>query len=84
MARLSFKPNCSFSRKIVVGAAGARAVCDELASYYHNVLDTIENPTFVVRGNRGTLKAARNMSRRKWLVVVYREVSADDGFMITA
>lgn len=57
---------------------------DDLASHFFEVLETIENPRFVLRGNRGTLKAAKNMSKDKWLVVVYREVSKTDGFVITA
>ncbi len=57
---------------------------DELASYYFDVLETIEGPEIVVRGNRGTLKAARSLGRRRWMVVIYREVSKDDGFVITA
>jgi len=55
-----------------------------MASHYHDVLEAIEGPEIVVRGNRGALKAARSMGKRKWLVVVYREVSRDDGFVITA
>jgi hypothetical protein len=57
---------------------------DELASYFHDVLDTIEKPDFVARGSKGSLKASRNMGRRKWLVVIYRELSERDGFVITA
>ena len=57
---------------------------DELASYFHEVLDTVENPELIVRGNKGSLKAARNIGRRKWLVVVYREMAKRDGFVITA
>jgi len=57
---------------------------DDLASYYFEVLETIENPEFIVRGNEGTLKAAKNMGRHKWLVVVYKELSKEDGFIITA
>jgi len=36
------------------------------------------------RGNRGTLKATKNIGKNKWLVVVYREISITDGFVITA
>jgi len=43
---------------------------DELASYFHEVLDTIEKPEYVVRGNKGSLKATKCMGRRKWLVVI--------------
>lgn len=57
---------------------------DELASYFHEVLDTIEKPEFVVRGNKGCLKATRNMGKGKWLVVIYKEISKHDGFVITA
>ena len=57
---------------------------DELASYFHDVLVTVENPTFVVRGNHGALKAVRNMGKGKWLIAVYREISSYDGFVITA
>ncbi len=57
---------------------------DELASYFYEVLDTIGKPELIVRGNEGSLKAARNIGRRKWLVVVYKELSKRDGFVITA
>jgi len=57
---------------------------DELASYFHDVLETIQGPEFIFRGNRGTLKAARSLGKRKWMAVVCREVSGDDGFVITA
>ena len=33
---------------------------DELASYFHEVLDTIERPDFVTRGNKGALKAVKS------------------------
>lgn len=46
---------------------------DDLASCFHEVLDTVEKPDIVVRGNKGTLKAARNIGRRKWLVIVWRQ-----------
>ena len=57
---------------------------DEMASYFHDVLETIERPELVARGNRGSLKAARSWGKRKWLVVIYRELSRSDGFVITA
>ncbi len=57
---------------------------DELASYFYEVLDTVEKPELIVRGNKGSLKAARNIGRKKWLVVVYRELSKHNGFVITA
>ena len=57
---------------------------DDLASYFFDVLETIENPDFVVRGNKGTLKAVKNMGGNKWLVIIYRETSKKDGFVITS
>lgn len=57
---------------------------DDLASYYFDVLETVEKPEFVIKGNQGTLKAARNYGRHKWLMVVYREIPKTDGFVITA
>ncbi|PIQ94174.1 MAG: hypothetical protein COY75_03800 [Nitrospirae bacterium CG_4_10_14_0_8_um_filter_41_23] len=57
---------------------------DDMASYYYDVLETIENPDLVIRGNKGTLKATKNFGKDRWLVAVYREVSKKDGFVITA
>ena len=57
---------------------------DELASFFHNVLETIEKPEFVIRGNSDSLKATKNIGKKKWLVVIYRELSKRDGFVITA
>jgi hypothetical protein len=45
---------------------------DDMASHFHDVLETVETPQFITRGNRGTLKATRNLARARWLVVVYR------------
>ncbi len=57
---------------------------DDLASYFHDVLDTVENPELIIQGNQGTLKASKNMGKKKWIVVIYRELSEEDGFIITA
>jgi hypothetical protein len=57
---------------------------DELASYFHDVLDAIEKPDFVARGSKGSLKASKNMGRSNWLVVIYKELSKRNGFVITA
>lgn len=37
---------------------------DELASQFHEVLDTVEQSTVVIRGNHGALKAARNYGKK--------------------
>ena len=57
---------------------------DDLASYFYDVLETIQKPDFVIRGKIGSLKATRNIGKKKWLIVIYKEVSKRDGFVITA
>lgn len=57
---------------------------DDLVGCFHDILETVERPDIVVRGNAGTLKAARSLGRARWLVVVYRELTRRDGFVITA
>nr|VFJ87152.1 MAG: hypothetical protein BECKH772A_GA0070896_1000237 [Candidatus Kentron sp. H]VFJ88790.1 MAG: hypothetical protein BECKH772B_GA0070898_1000233 [Candidatus Kentron sp. H]VFJ95043.1 MAG: hypothetical protein BECKH772C_GA0070978_1000184 [Candidatus Kentron sp. H] len=57
---------------------------DDLASCFHEVLEAVEKPDVVVRGNSGSYKAARNYGKKKWMVAVYREISKTDGFVITA
>lgn len=55
-----------------------------LESYFDKVLDAIERPTLVLRGHKGALIAVASVSRFHYLHVVYREVSLDDGFIVTA
>lgn len=57
---------------------------DDMASYYDDVLETVENPNMILRGYRGTLIAVRNYGHQRYLMVVYRQISANDGFIITA
>jgi hypothetical protein len=57
---------------------------DDMASFYHEVLEAVERPDMVLRGNAGTLKATKNLARSRWLVVVYKESSKADGFVLTA
>lgn len=57
---------------------------EDLASYYNEVLRVIEDPDFVIRGYRGSLIAHRGMGRDRYLAVVYKEISNEDGFVITA
>ena len=45
---------------------------------------SIEKPEFIIRGNRGTIKAVSNKGKSKWLVVIYREISKTNGFILTA
>ncbi len=48
------------------------------------IVQAIENPTVVLRGYAGSLVAVLNLARERFLHVVYKEVSVDDGFVITA
>ena len=57
---------------------------DDMAGYYEDVLDLIENPDIVLRGYQGSLIAARRHGRQRYLMVVYRQLSMGDGFVITA
>ena len=57
---------------------------DDVAGYHDEVLATIEDPEWILRGYGGALIAVRGMGRRRYLAVLYRELSADDGFVITA
>ncbi len=55
-----------------------------MGSYYEKVLEAIENPIWILRGYAGAIVAVLSIARRNYLHVVYREVSPDDGFIITA
>jgi len=56
---------------------------DDMAGYYDDVLEIIENPDLVLRGYGGSLIATRGYGRGRYLAVIYRQ-SAEDGFVITA
>lgn len=49
------------------------------------ILEVIHNPELILQGDFGELLAVKRKSRKDyWLVVVYKEVSNKDGFIITA
>ena len=56
---------------------------DDLAGHYHDVLETVATPDAVYEGAGGELLALRRHGDR-YLVVPYRELSEEDGFVITA
>src|SRR5258708_12221751 len=39
MPRLALKPDSSFFRKIAIGAIGSRAICTDLSSHGHNMVE---------------------------------------------
>lgn len=49
-----------------------------------NLLDTVEYPEYILPGYGGTLVAVVVLGKSSYLQVVYREVSKDDGLIITA
>jgi hypothetical protein len=53
-------------------------------SYYESMLEAVEKPDYILRGNAGALVAVLTLSRSKYLHAVYKEVSKDDGFIVTA
>lgn len=57
---------------------------DDLAGHYDDVLEAVENPDMLLPGHKGSLLAVRSYGRRGYLVVIYRQTTTDDGFVITA
>jgi hypothetical protein len=57
---------------------------DDLAGHYDDVLYAIEDPDYIIEGYRKALIALKKIARNKFLAVVYREISRQDGFVITA
>ncbi len=57
---------------------------DDLAGHYDDVLQAIENPDLIIMGYKGSLIGVRGAGRGHYLCVVYRELSSDDGFVISA
>jgi len=60
----------------------------EMENLREGVLETLVEPEIIQQGDYGELLAIRfypeTLLTSKYLVVVYREVSPDDGFILTA
>jgi len=56
----------------------------EMAGYYFEVLETIQDPEAIYEGKAEELLATKEIDPGKYLVVAYKEVSKEDGFVITA
>jgi hypothetical protein len=58
----------------------------EIADFYYEILDTIENPKIIYEGIEGGLIAVSFKFEPidKFIVVVYKEIDSTDGFVITA
>jgi len=56
----------------------------EMAGYYFEVLETVESPEAIYQGGTGECIATKEIEAGKYIIVIYREVSKEDGFVITA
>ena len=57
---------------------------DDLAGRYDDVLNVVENPELVIQGYHGSLIAVRSYGQDRYLMVINRELSPSDGFIVTA
>jgi len=57
---------------------------DDLAGHYDDVLGAIEEPDYIIEGYEKALIALKEIKEYKFLAVVFKEVSKEDGFIITA
>lgn len=57
---------------------------DDLAGQYDDVLGAIEDPDYITKGYKNALIALKKFKRNKFLAVAYKELSKEDGFVITA
>jgi len=58
----------------------------EVADYYYEILETIENPDVIYEGTNDAQIAIRRIKEGldKFVIVIYKETSSEDGFIITA
>jgi len=51
---------------------------------HDEILSMIENPDFIVRGYGDAIIGVRQLREKHYLNVVYKEITAESGFIITA
>ncbi len=56
----------------------------EMAGYYFEILETVEEPEAIYEGKTGEYIAIRGIAEGKYIVAIYRELSKEDGFLITS
>ena len=56
----------------------------EMAGYYFEVLEAIEYPDEIYKGKSGELLAIKAIGPEKFIAAFYKEVSNEDGFIITS
>ncbi|MCL0066027.1 hypothetical protein M1N79_04035 [Dehalococcoidia bacterium] len=58
---------------------------DDIAGHYFDVLEAVANPTWILKGDEDELWAAKLISERKAMLVIYKESGEqNDGLIITA
>lgn len=57
---------------------------DDVAGYYDEILNTLEEPDYIIKGYKEALIALKSFEGKLFLSVVYKEASENDGFVITA
>jgi hypothetical protein len=57
---------------------------DDLAGCYDNVLNAIEEPDYIIKGYKAAFIALKEIEKGKFLATVYKEISKEDGFIITS
>lgn len=55
-----------------------------MAGYYFELLEAMEAPEAIYEGKKGECIAVREIEKDKYIVVIYKELSKEDGFVITA
>ncbi|HUX97965.1 MAG TPA: hypothetical protein VMV49_00280 [Candidatus Deferrimicrobium sp.] len=56
----------------------------EMAGYYYEVLETIKDPEIIYEGKDEELIAIKTIEEGKFIVVMYKEIDKENGFVITA
>jgi len=56
----------------------------EMAGYYFEVLETVQDPDAIYEGKADELLATKEIEPGKFMVVVYKEMGKEDGFVMTA
>ena len=56
----------------------------EMAGYYFEVLETVESPEAIYQGRAGECIAIKEIEAGKYIVVIYKEINKEDGFIVTA
>jgi len=57
---------------------------DEMAGRYDEVLSAIDMPDYIIQGYKDAFVALKTIRKKKFIAVIYKEISKKDGFVITA